>query len=127
MSSEDVDPEDVQMTLDFSKPSGVGGPAGKLEEEAAEKVKWVLSLGALRNQIRRTDVELRHLTGDKDLKEFETNLLRILTMSRQVQEVTSVLSIFATVGFGNPLALIYGGAMLGMIGVTSGSVMMEVS
>jgi len=127
MSSEDVDPEDVQMTLDFSKPSGVGGPAGKLEEEAAEKVKWVLSLGALRNQIRRTDVELRHLTGDKDLKEFETNLLRILTVSRQVQEVTSVLSIFATVGFGNPLALIYGGAMLGMIGVTSGSVMMEVS
>jgi len=127
MSSEDVDPEDVQMTLDFSKPSGVGGPAGKLEEEAAEKVKWVLSLGALRNQIRRTDVELRHLTGDKDLKEFETNLLRILTVSREVQEVTSVLSIFATVGFGNPLALIYGGAMLGMIGVTSGSVMMEVS
>jgi hypothetical protein len=101
--------------------------AGPLEREAMEKAKWALSLEALRSQIRRTDVEIRHLTGDKDLREFETQLLRVLTLSKQFQMIAMTLPILAAGVSGDPLALIYGGTMLGLIGTTSASVMQEVS
>jgi hypothetical protein len=98
--------------------------AGPLEREAMEKAKWALSLEALRNQIRRTDVELRHLTGDKDLKEFETQLLRILTLSKQIQMLATVAPALIS---GDPIGLLYGGVMLGLMGTTSAGVMTEVS
>jgi len=113
-----------QYTFDPYSPTGVGG---KLEYESMLKAKWIQRLSDLRNQIRRTDVEMRHLTGDKNMKEFETELLRVLTLSKQVQLMYSLIP-FITAGLtGDPLALLFAGVMGGMGTLTSASVMMEVS
>jgi hypothetical protein len=114
------DVEGGQISFDPSTATGLGGP---LEREAEEKMKWVVSLEALRNQIRRTDVEMRHMTDNRDIKEFETQLLRVLTLSKQLQMVMAYAPIMAL----GPYGMLFGGTMIGLSAVTSVGVMQELS
>lgn len=88
-----------------------------------------VELRLLQMQIRRTDVELRHLTGDKTLKQFETDMLRIMTLMKSIMMAmiaVETVKAFVTGGATTPeLAMSIG--MLGMVGATSAGVISELS
>jgi hypothetical protein len=100
-----------------------------MENEANTKLGYFAALNLLRNEIRRTDAEMRHLTHDKDLKEFETDILRINTLIRATIAMAMALEViedFATGGATTPQLLMSLG-MLGLAVTTSAGVMTELS
>lgn len=100
-----------------------------MEDEANLKLGYFGALNLLRNEIRRTDAEMRHLTHDKDLKEFETDILKINTLIRATIAMAMALEgieAFATGGATTPQLLMSLG-MLGLATTTSAGVMSELS
>lgn len=83
----------------------------------------------LQMQIRRTDVELRHLTDNKSLKQFETDMLRVMTMVRSAVMMGIALDILMAYWTGGATGVEVGMAvgMMGMAGATSIGVMSELS
>jgi hypothetical protein len=116
--------EDIDITPDVGEQIS----AADLKRLGFQKIEEVnrQTLMQLMMMIRRTDVELRHLTDNKSLKEFETDLLRIMTLIRVMMVSYMVISTLL-----DPLAsselIAMNVGMLGLAGVTSAGVMSELS
>jgi hypothetical protein len=76
----------------------------------------------MQREIRRTDVELRHLTDNKTLKEMETELIRTMTIIRQIVVMASAIPLLS-----NPATLPIGLAMVGLGTATTVAAMIELS
>jgi hypothetical protein len=77
-------------------------------------------------QLRRTDAEFRRIMDNKSLKEFETEVLKAMTLVRSLMFAYAALStIMDPLSGGLETAMAVG--MLGMAGATSATVMSELS
>jgi hypothetical protein len=101
-----------------------------LEDQAREKLTYFAALTMLTTQLRRTDAEMRHLTGDRDIKAMETDLLRVLTLVRSltyayaVYQAMTITTPFGELGLGEQLFTV---ASIAMAGASSAGVMTELS
>jgi len=103
---------------------------GPLEQQAAAKMRMGYALSILMTQLRRTDAEMRHVTGNKSLKEFETDLMRIMTLVRSL--VLGYQAVLILEAAADPTGISAGKAafafgILTMVGVTSVGTMAELS
>lgn len=131
--SEDEDFEAMESEIAAESAKGVypqlRHPEGKefLIREQMRSTERELML--LQMQIRRTDVELRHLTDNKTVKQFETDMLRVMTLIKSIMMAMvamETVKAFLTGGATTPeLAISIG--MLAMVGATSAGVMSELS
>jgi hypothetical protein len=99
---------------------------GWMEEQSEEKMKYYGSLKKLMFQLRRTDAELRRVTGDKTMKEFETDILKMMTLIRSLMFAYQAAEALMTGGL-STIGTLFQYGMIGMSGVTSITVMSELS
>lgn len=81
-------------------------------------------------QLRRTDAEFRRITDNKSMKEFETDILRIMTLVRSLVFMYQAALILEAAL--DPTGISAGKAafaigMIGLSGATSATVMSELS
>lgn len=99
---------------------------GRAEQMTRDKQGMFKALMMLMMSIRRTDVEMKHLTDNKSLKEFETDLLRVLTLIRAMITSYMVINVLEDMSTFGAKGLVDVG-ILGLTGITSAGVMVELS
>jgi hypothetical protein len=127
-----------QTILPYGRDVKVGRAGGRLGMELQTHIKanYTSALNLLIMQLRRMDVEMKHVTGNRDIREFETDLLRVIQLGRQAVLIGGIFGpvlfgtaegglagILAATGYGAPLAAL----MLGMSATTSALTMSELS